>query len=105
MYPERDLNPHDPFGSTDFKSVVSTNSTIRAGMLGCKLSHGFQKECLPSSGNPLGSAPLALQPCQTRMTIADGLFRMIEPIRQIRWQVLASKRTEVAQSMGLAKVA
>ena len=29
-YPERDLNPHDPFGSTEFKSVVSTNSTIRA---------------------------------------------------------------------------
>ena len=28
--PERDLNPHAPFGSTEFKSVVSTNSTIRA---------------------------------------------------------------------------
>ena len=32
-YPERDLNPHDPFGSTEFKSVVSTNSTIRAGVV------------------------------------------------------------------------
>ena len=30
-YPERDLNPHGPFGPTEFKSVVSTNSTIRAG--------------------------------------------------------------------------
>ena len=33
LYPERDLNPHDPFGSTEFKSVVSTNSTIRANTL------------------------------------------------------------------------
>ena len=31
QYPERDLNPHGPFGPTDFKSVVSTNSTIQAG--------------------------------------------------------------------------
>ena len=30
-YPGRDLNPHGPFGPTEFKSVVSTNSTTRAG--------------------------------------------------------------------------
>ena len=35
LYPERDLNPHDPFGSTEFKSVVSTNSTIRACPWAC----------------------------------------------------------------------
>ena len=27
---ERDSNPHDRFGSRDFKSLVSTNSTIAA---------------------------------------------------------------------------
>ncbi len=34
---ERDSNPHDLFGSRDFKSLVSTNSTIAAmGFCGCK---------------------------------------------------------------------
>jgi hypothetical protein len=28
--PEGDLNPHDPFGSADFKSAVSADFTIRA---------------------------------------------------------------------------
>ena len=41
LYPERDLNPHGPFGPTDFKSVVSTNSTIRAGRLSSKTQEGF----------------------------------------------------------------
>ena len=35
-YPGRDLNPHGPFGPTEFKSVVSTNSTIRAWCEGLK---------------------------------------------------------------------
>ena len=30
MCRERDSNPHDRFGSRDFKSLVSTNSTIAA---------------------------------------------------------------------------
>ncbi len=30
LYPGRDLNPHDRFGSQDFKSCVSTDSTTRA---------------------------------------------------------------------------
>ena len=30
MYSERDLNPHEHYCSLDFKSNVSTNSTIRA---------------------------------------------------------------------------
>ena len=30
MCRERDSNPHDLFGSRDFKSLVSTNSTIAA---------------------------------------------------------------------------
>ncbi len=29
---ERDSNPHNPYGSRDFKSLVSTNSTIAAGL-------------------------------------------------------------------------
>ena len=37
MCRERDSNPHDRFGSRDFKSLVSTNSTIAAHLLcGCK---------------------------------------------------------------------
>ena len=31
--PEGDLNSHDPFGSADFKSAVSADSTIRARIL------------------------------------------------------------------------
>ena len=31
---ERDSNPHDRFGSRDFKSLVSTNSTIAAHFSG-----------------------------------------------------------------------
>ena len=30
QYPERELNPHNHHWSQDFKSCVSTNSTIRA---------------------------------------------------------------------------
>jgi hypothetical protein len=30
MYPERELNPHSNYLPQDFKSCVSTNSTIRA---------------------------------------------------------------------------
>ncbi len=30
---ERDSNPHDRFGSRDFKSLVSTNSTIAAAVV------------------------------------------------------------------------
>ena len=32
-YRWRDSNPHSPFGKTDFKSVVSTNSTTAAFVL------------------------------------------------------------------------
>ncbi len=32
LYPERELNPHNHYWSQDFKSCVSTNSTIRAGL-------------------------------------------------------------------------
>ena len=32
---ERDSNPHDRFGSRDFKSLVSTNSTIAAAIMVC----------------------------------------------------------------------
>ena len=32
MCRERDSNPHDRFGSRDFKSLVSTNSTIAANI-------------------------------------------------------------------------
>ena len=34
MCRERDSNPHDRFGSRDFKSLVSTNSTIAAHLYG-----------------------------------------------------------------------
>ncbi len=30
QYPERESNPHGPYGPQDFKSGVSTYSTIRA---------------------------------------------------------------------------
>ena len=30
LYSKRDLNPHAPSGARDFKSLVSTDSTIRA---------------------------------------------------------------------------
>ena len=33
---ERDSNPHNPFRSRDFKSLVSTNSTIMARLSMCK---------------------------------------------------------------------
>jgi hypothetical protein len=33
LYPERELNPHNHYWSQDFKSCVSTNSTIRAKIL------------------------------------------------------------------------
>jgi hypothetical protein len=32
LYPERELNPHSHYWPQDFKSCVSTNSTIRATM-------------------------------------------------------------------------
>ena len=34
LYSKRDLNPHAPSGARDFKSLVSTDSTIRASFRG-----------------------------------------------------------------------
>ncbi len=42
MCRERDSNPHDRFGSRDFKSLVSTNSTIAAFIL------RSARSCIPS---------------------------------------------------------
>ena len=39
MCRERDSNPHDLFGSRDFKSLVSTNSTIAAAIMVCLVKH------------------------------------------------------------------
>ena len=44
MCRERDSNPHDRFGSRDFKSLVSTNSTIAAHLSVLRLTKIVQTE-------------------------------------------------------------
>ena len=52
-YPKRDLNPHSHHWPRDFKSLVSTDSTIRASY--SKNKSGLSPSCLPipPSGHPI----------------------------------------------------
>ncbi len=64
-YPERDLNPHGPYGPLDFKSSVSTNSTTRANT-GCEgKKKAFTKEGLERKTGFEPATPTLARSCST----------------------------------------